>query len=98
MNFSQLADGVLSPLRERVTEWNKSLDSSVSSKLNGSTKSLSKGSAENLFNRAAMTLSRRSRRGSSSKPQGQKVSSVYRSVHVDLLGSESDFYFTPAKY
>jgi hypothetical protein len=43
-------------------------------------------------------LSRRSRRGSSSKPQGQKVSSVYRSEHVDLLGSEYDFYFTPAKY
>lgn len=75
---THLNDGVLAPLEERVAEWRKMAERSSEhtpkrSNLSESMKSLRKGSSsENLFNRAAMTLSRRSRRGSSSRDRSAK--------------------------
>ena len=71
--LSHLNDGVLAPLEERVSEWRKMAQNDAQlgtpkRSMSESMKNLRKGaSSENLFNRAAMTLSRRSRRGSSSR-------------------------------
>ena len=90
---------MLAPLEERVSEWRKMAQNDAQlgtpkRSMSESMKNLRKGtSSENLFNRAAMTLSRRSRRGSSSRdgknrePQNGVESPIYVSKEnlTDIL-------------
>lgn len=98
-SVTHLNDGVLAPLEERVSEWRKMAQNDAQlgtpkRSMSESMKNLRKGaSSENLFNRAAMTLSRRSRRGSSSRdgknrePQNGVESPIYVSKEnlTDIL-------------